>query len=77
MTAIDPVYARRLSRAIEESLTRVYGPDGYLRLVREAERSNATAPAEYRGSVVGGALETRGMGGNTHDAETARSAARR
>ena len=65
MTALDPTYARRLRRAIEDALTRVYGREAALRMIREAGRRSATAPeSDSTGVVVGGDFHAPQLGGN-------------
>lgn len=65
MTRIDPAYAKRLSRAIEAALTRRYGREVYLKLLREAERQSAGPSVPL--AVEAGVWQPREMGESTHD----------
>lgn len=69
MTALDPSYARRLRRAIEDALTRDYGREAALRMIREAGRRQSLGAALFterrspRTASVGAEVE----GGDTVD----------
>lgn len=68
--APDPAYRRRIQRAIEVALTNAYGREGYLRLLREAERRDTPAAEIQSTAVVDrGAWGHREMGESTHDAD--------
>lgn len=70
MTALDPSYARRLRRAIEDALTRDYGREAALRMIREAGRRDTPAAEIQSTAVVDrGAWGHREMGETTHDAD--------
>ena len=70
MTALDPSYARRLRRAIEDALTRDHGREAALRMIREAgRRDTLAAEIQSTAEVDRGAWGHREMGESTHDAD--------